>query len=271
LFFGFIHSAMGSQWENFLQNLGQWQGSFASIDADGAIIDITPSMLTLARGEEERLVHFRLRRYGDGFDRKPTREINQEYRDLGKQVIFFDSGSFCKGSMQVAPLTPFGAEFGFLDGDRRHRLVTLYDQGGDFESLVLIREFRVGSDARELQPLKEEQLLGRWLGTSVTVSADWLEPELAPCELEFTQPVGQSLVIRTLMGGAEQSRGTGRDRLMQLPDSGYILVPTHVSHREAFRVEAGWLPAPGRLQRLIRHYDSSGAWTSATWIWAKAA
>ena len=56
------------------------------------------------------------------------------------------------------------------------------------------------------------------------------------------------------------------ERLMLLPDSGYCLVPLQVSHREAFRVEAGWSPYPGRLERLIRRYDTSGAWISATWI-----
>jgi hypothetical protein len=42
-----------------------------------------------------------------------------------------------------------------------------------------------------------------------------------------------------------------------------------VNHRQAFTVEAGWLPAPDRLERLIRRYDASGAWLSATWISAR--
>jgi len=33
---------MGSQWDNFLQNLGEWQGSFASLDASGIVRDCTP-------------------------------------------------------------------------------------------------------------------------------------------------------------------------------------------------------------------------------------
>jgi hypothetical protein len=248
---------MGSQWDNFLQNLGEWQGSFATVDLQGQIVEITPSILSLVRGEEEKLVHFRLRRFGDGYDREPTREINQEYRHLGKQVIFFNSGSFCKGSMQVAPFTPLGAEFGFVAGDRRHRLVTLYSEAGDFENLVLIREFRVGSGAKEQAPLTEEHLLGKWLGKSVTITADWSEPVETPWEFEFS--------------GINDFSETRQDRFMQLPDSGYILVPSQVSHREAFKVEAGWLPCRGRLERLIRRYDDSGAWISATWITANAA
>jgi hypothetical protein len=30
------------------------------------------------------------------------------------------------------------------------------------------------------------------------------------------------------------------------------------------------MPSPGRLERLIRRYDASGAWISATWISATA-
>jgi hypothetical protein len=64
----------------------------------------------------------------------------------------------------------------------------------------------------------------------------------------------------------EEASGGQPERLMLLPDSGYCLVPLQVSHREAFRVEAGWLPSSGRMERLIRRYDTSGAWISATWI-----
>ena len=166
---------MAGQWDNFLRNLGTWEGSFTSIDADGRVLESTPSVLGLVRGEEEGLVHFSLRRFGHGPDAPPTRTIDQEYRSLGKQVVFFASGSFCKGSMQVAPGTPFGAEFGFLVGDRRHRLVQLHSPEGRFESLVLIREFRAGSGAAECPALQSDQLLGRWSGQAATVSADWPE------------------------------------------------------------------------------------------------
>jgi len=53
----------------------------------------------------------------------PSSAMQQDYRTLGKQVVFFPSGTFCKGSQQLAPGTAFGGEFGFIAGDRRHRLV----------------------------------------------------------------------------------------------------------------------------------------------------
>jgi hypothetical protein len=165
---------MGSQWENFLANLGEWRGSFTALNAEGEQGESTASVLTLEQGQEERLVHFRLRRFGPGeASGVPSREINQEYRSLGRQVVFFDSGSFSKGSLQVAPGTPFGAEFGFIAGDRRHRLVQLHNPEGALESFVLIREFRAASGASECPALQLENLLGPWTGQVATITADW--------------------------------------------------------------------------------------------------
>ncbi len=257
---------MGSQWENFLQNLGEWHGSFASLDASGTIVDSTPSILSLEQGEGQQLVHFKLRRFGSGLDSPPTREFSQEVRSLGKQGVFFESGTFCKGSLQVAPGTAFGAEFGFVVGDRRHRLVQLHSPEGAFESLVLIREFRAGSGSSERPPLGADHLLGHWQGQAATIRAEWPEPDLAPCDLEVHRGGDGSLILHTRIGAVEETWGGQSGPLIRLPDSGYCLVPLQVSHREAFRVEAGWLPCPGKMERLIRRYDKSGAWISATWI-----
>jgi hypothetical protein len=62
-----------------------------------------------------------------------------------------------------------------------------------------------------------------------------------------------------------ESGGAGQRLLLQ-PDAGYSLAPVQVSHRQAFAVEAGWLPQPDRLERLIRRYDASGAWLSSSHI-----
>ena len=258
---------MGSQWENFLANLGEWRGSFTALNAEGEVGQSTASILTLERGEEERLVHFRLRRFGAGDeDGVPSREMNQEYRSLGRQVVFFDSGSFSKGSLQVAPGTPFGAEFGFIAGDRRHRLVQLHNSEGALESFVLIREFRSGSSASERPALQLETLLGPWTGQVATITADWPEPEIAPCALQIEGGTGQPFHIRSQSGAAVSESGGAHQRLWLQSDAGYSLAPVQLSHRQAFAVEAGWLPEPDRLERLIRRYDASGAWLSSSHI-----
>jgi hypothetical protein len=246
---------MSSQWQNFQQNLGEWRGSFATVDAAGKILDVSPSILTLEAGEEGRLVRFGLKRWpastpvapggGPGPEAgAPTRDIQQDYRSLGRQVVFFAPGTFCKGSLQVAPNTAFGGEFGFIGADRRHRLVVLYSESGGFDHLVLIREFRAGSGAQEGPATTLEQLVGSWEGEEATISADWPEPEVKPCQLAWSSADLQGVRL--------------------LPDGGFCRLPEQVSHREAFAVEGGWLTAPDRLERLIRRYDASGAWQSAT-------
>lgn len=264
---------MASQWQNFLRNLGHWRGSFTSLSPAGEILDTTPSLLSLENGAapgagdgvEERLVRFRLRRYANGFDQEPTRDISQDYRTLGRQVVFFDSGSFGKGSLQVAPNTPFGAEFGFVAGDRRHRLVQLYEPAGTFDGLVLIREFRDGSDAVEQPPLSLDQLRGDWHGQAATVQADWPEIEVAAAETHYGANGNAELQLHTRIGKDETALEVpAQARLQWLPDGGYSLMPQQVSHRQAFTVEAGWLSGPDRLERLIRRYDASGAWHSAS-------
>jgi hypothetical protein len=246
---------MASQWQNFLRNLGEWRGSFTTIAADGTLRESRPSVLTLKGEDDDQLVRFTLRRWpadvaiapgggpaeGAG---EPSRAVEQDYRSLGRQVVFFDSGAFNKGSLQVAPNTTFGGEFGFIALNRRHRLVQLYSEAGRFDQLVLIREFRAGSAAAECAPTSADQLLGTWEGQAATISADWPEPDFADCRLEL---------------GAAELEG-----LRLLPDGGFARLPERVSHREEFVLEGGWLPALGRMERLIRRYDASGAWHSAS-------
>jgi hypothetical protein len=187
---------MASKWDNFLGNLGEWRGSFTTITAAGVLQPSSPSVLTLARGEGDGHVRFTLQRWSPGTPvaagggpgegaGEPGGDIEQDYRSLGNQVVFFDSGAFNKGSMQVAPNTVFGGEFGFIHGNRRLRLVQLYTPEGVFEELVLIREFRAGSGASENPPTTADQLMGNWEGRSATISATWPEPAHSDCQIEI--------------------------------------------------------------------------------------
>lgn len=247
---------MSGQWHNFLRNLGEWRGSFTTVGADGILHDSSPSVLTLSSEGDQQVVRFGLRRWPAGTAMasgggpaegvgEPSRDMAQLYRSLGKQVVFFESGAFNKGSLQVAPQTVFGGEFGFIQADRRHRLVQLYTEAGIFDQLVLIREFRAGSGAVEIPLTTADQLLGRWSGTAATISADWPEPEHQDSKLVLQNADLQGLML--------------------LPDGGFCRLPERVSHREAFVVEGGWLAAPGQMHRLIRRYDASGAWISASY------
>lgn len=253
---------MGSQWQNFLRNLGEWRGSFASMDANGTLQDCTASILTLEALDGDQMVRFRLRRFADGdCSGTPSRDVSEDYRSLGRQVVFFDNGTFCKGTLQVAPGSSFGGEFGFVDGDRRHRLVQLHTADGDLNGLVLIREFRAGTPASEQPPLQAEQLIGSWHGDAATITADWPEPESASAMLSVEADGSGALQLCASVG---QQLEPCEGRLLLLPDAGYHLSPLKVSHRSPFSVQAGWLPEPGRLECLIRRFDGTGAWRSST-------
>lgn len=151
---------------------------------------------------------------------------------LAAKWCFFDSGAFNKGSLQVAPNTVFGGEFGFIGLNRRHRLVQIYNDAGTFDKLVLIREFRAGSGAEECAPTSANQLVGTWEGKAATISANCLEPDIADCHL--------------VLGEAEL------EGLRLLPDGGFSRLPQRVSHREGFVLEGGWLPSTGLMEGLIR-------------------
>lgn len=242
---------MTTQWDSFLRNLGTWYGTFASLNTVQNEVSRTSSILSLEKGDEERLVRFRLQRWNDpnltgtAADRgSPASSMQQDYRSLGRQVIFFPSGTFCKGTQQLAPGTAFGGEFGFIAGDRRHRLVILYSDRGRFERSVLIREWREGGALVEQPPLNASRLVGYWRGEEATITANWLEPSFAPCDLLLDE---QALT-----------------QVRWLPDGGAFHVPDEVSHRKGFVVEAWWMSSPQTLERLIRRYDDSGAWQAVS-------
>ena len=137
----------------------------------------------------------------------------------------------------------------------------LLGAAGALETLVLIREFRAGSDAVEQPPLEAAQLLGTWRGQAATISADWPEPDQADAALTVESGADGSLQLTTTIGGVSSAC---EGRLQLLPDAGYHLSPLQVSHRAPFAVQAGWLPQPGRLECLIRRFDGTGAWQAST-------
>jgi len=276
---------MTSQWDNFLRNQGEWRGTFTSLGPDAQVLQTTATILNLEQGDEERLVHFRLRRFANGdLNGEPSRDNREDYRALGRQVVFFGSGSFCKGTLQVAPGTVFGGEFGFIHGDRRHRLVQLHHEDGSFDQLVLIREWRTGHDEPERPALQLDHLIGSWVGQAQRISADWPEPDSFDGQLEvqrlddgavqWRSQAGDQIHTHRLQGEEPvlaMDGGSHPQRFTLLADGGYHLGPHQVSHREPFSVEAGWLIAPNHLERLVRRFDGSGAWLDSThWVLQRA-
>lgn len=253
-------------------------GTFTQVSTDGELLGSTPSILTLEALEDNQLVKFRLRRFANGTSEQPTSDTVQEYRSLGRQAVFFDTGAFSKGSLQVAPFSEFGAEYGFVGENRRSRLVQLFDKQSCFSSLTLIRELRSNTDAKLRPDLTVEQLVGKWAGKACTFYSDWQDPQTFETSLAVER-VGDSLEQQLSFGGrtiASTARIDGNKLLFEegatprtvllLPDGASSNAPTQISHRQAFFVEAGWLVSDDERQRLIRSYNDRGEWISSTHV-----
>jgi hypothetical protein len=270
---------MESNWNNFLKNLGEWQGSFTKVSIEGELLDATLSILKLEGLEDNKLVTFRLRRFpAGGYGEPPISDTNQEYRSLGRQAVFFDTGAFSKGSLQVAPFAEFGAEYGFISTNRRLRFVQLFDRQGNFTSLILIREVRSGTAAPERPPLTVEQLFGKWEGRAYTVYPDWKPPKTIATSLTIRE-IGNGRLEQELSFGGRSIASTARidgdrlnfedgipRRILLLPDGGSSNTPLQINHRQPFFVEAGWLVKDNERQRLMRSYNDQGEWISSTQI-----
>lgn len=270
---------MSEKWENFLKNLGEWRGAFTQFSLEGNQLGSTPSIINLEGFERNQAVRFRVRRFAEGgYDTPPTKDYQQEYRTLGRQMLVFETGAFSKGTLQVAPFSEFGAEYGFVSGDRRLRLVQLYDRQGAFQGLTLIREFRAGSNARERSPLTVEQLLGVWEGQARTQYADAREPTHHSTRVELSWKGDRQLLqvleyagrTHTSIAKVEGKQIWFEDSptrvVVMLPDGASSTILRELKSNQAFSVEAGWLLDATERQRVIRHYDDQGAWFSSTHI-----
>ena len=271
---------MENNWANFLKNLGEWEGSFTSVSLEGVLLKSTPSILNLEGLENNQLVRFRLRRFGlSDYSEPPVSDHAQEYRSIGRQNIFFETGAFSKGSLQLAPFSEFGAEYGFVAENRRLRFVQLYDNQGNLSNLILIREFRRGTEAGERPPLEIAQLLGNWQGIACTAYSDWRPSETYATSLEIKE-IGDGLLQQQLHFGettvTSRARIEGKKLLFEggniprqillLPDGASSNTPLQIKLRQQFFVEVGWLVEDKKRQRLIRSYNEKGQWISATHV-----
>ena len=78
---------MKSQWDCFLQNLGEWQGSFTQLSPQGEVLSDTPSFLSLEGLDNDQKVRLTLRRDG-----KP--EVVLEYETIGGGLKFCENDPF---------------------------------------------------------------------------------------------------------------------------------------------------------------------------------
>lgn len=262
---------MRSQWECLLQNLGEWQGSFTAFSPQGELREDTPTVVSLEGLNNHQTIRQIIRRCRP---HQPEDEKVLEYSSLGRGVLFFDNGAFSQGSIQLAPFSEFGAELGLINGNRRLRLVQIFNKSGQLDRITLIRERLAGATTPERPPLNVDDLVGEWRGEGVTLYPDAQSPDTYPTMLrvdkkgdQLTQQLtfNQGTTTRTISSTARIEgsvlyfdRGPQPNQVLLLPDGASSASPQQVSGGGAFFLEVGWLLQPEERQRLIRSYNDRG-------------
>jgi hypothetical protein len=267
---------MLTQWECFLKNLGEWHGSFTRFSTCGELLEDTPTMVSFEGQENNTKVHQIVRRFPAG---KPPTDLVLDYTSLSRSILFFENGAFCQGSMQWGPFSEFGAEFGLIEGDRRLRLVMLFNTDSKFDRLTLIREKLAGSNIPEKPPLTVEQLIGQWQGKATTIYPDLRPPDTFSTKLQINllddRHLEQKLTFsdRTLSSVAEIdgsilkfSQSSTPVQILLLPDGASCNCPIEIKPRQHFVLEVGWLISPTKRQRLIRSFGEKGEWLNVTLV-----
>lgn len=259
-----------SQWQCLLENLGEWHGSFTRFSPQGNVLEDTPTVVSFTGLNDNQTMRQIVRRMPPN---QPVDEKVLEYSSLGRGILFFDNGAFSFGSIQLAPFAEFGAELGLILGDRRLRLVQLFDNG-QLDRLTLIREQLAGTNTPERPQLTVDDLVGEWLGEAVTIYPDWRSPDLYPTSLKITKVgdrlrqelsfLGRNITSQASINGSVLYFDD--TQILLLPDGASATSPCQVKGGKAFFLEVGWLVAPQQRQRMIRAYSDKGEWISLTLI-----
>ncbi len=266
-----------SQWQRLLQNVGTWEGSFTQVSPTGQILSDVRTEVELAPSADGKAMHQEVRRY----PANGTPQVQKlDYRSLNRTTLFFEDGAFSQGSMQWGPFSSFGAELGLIAGNRRLRLVQLFEKG-DLKPITLIREGLKGVESAQRPPLKLSDLIGTWQGEAVTQYAD-LQPEMHSTTQLTVEQADSGQIRQTINLGAKvppissSGRTDGNRILFQggsqpvqvllLPNGASSTCPTAITPRQPIFLEVGWLTDDNTRQRLIRSYDAAGAWVSLTLV-----
>lgn len=273
---------MLAQWQCIQQNVGIWYGSFTKFSPAGEQLKDTPSVLTLEETEPDKTMQLTLKRTPAG---GTTDVTTRSFSAPGPApyVYFFESGSFTQGTAQWTAFAQFGAEMCLTVGDRRARFVIMYENDASgstrLEYVVLIRETKTKGAQFGEPAMTLAQMTGSWKGRlsalhatmepATTGFSQWqLDHASLSCQDNFRENT-EKLLLTLEKSDSDKIvllKGELDYRLMTLPNGAYCLVPSVIEKATEFRIEVGWLQEDGERSRLIRYYDSRGAWTTSALI-----
>ena len=270
---------MKSQWECVLENLGEWVGSFTAVTASGELIEDIPSKIQLTGTSNNQAIHLVLNRFFTlpGSTEQFAKEVVWDFSTPpGIGAIYFETGAFSSGALTVTAGVKTIAEFSLIATDRRFRMILTFDPDRVVDRITFVREYRQGTTAPERPHLTIADLLGTWKGIATTLAANSESPIVTNSESTLTvsdsgyrlveaDRAVDSIAIERRLQYADSGDGQSYQTLL-LPDGGYTTIPTQIRLGCPLALEIGWVYQPGKRQRLVRRYDSTGKWCSTTFI-----
>lgn len=259
---------MSSQWNALLKNLGEWEGSFTHLSAQGELLQDTKSVVSLEGLNNNQTIRQVICL---GEDKKVL-----EYTSLLSGIMFFDNGAFSIGFIQLPPFSEYGAEFSFIHENHRLRLVQLFNNL-ELSKFVLIREHLSQTQPVQRPFLTLDALLGEWVGEAVTIYPDLREPDSYSTQM-YLQLDGGGKLIQSLSFANRTitSTATLKDsiiffednqvQVLLLPGGASVTSPLRSQLGQPFFLEVGWLINPCFRQRMIRTYNDKGEWVSLTLV-----
>jgi Domain of unknown function (DUF3598) len=275
---------MKSQWECVLENLGEWVGFFTTVTRQGELIEDIPSIISLEGLRDRQAIHLVLKRFyllPNSNERYP-KEVEWDFSTPpGVGPIYFETGAFSAGVLAVTAGVKTIAEFSLVAGDRRFRMIQMFDIHQQLDRVTFVREHRQGTIAPERPQLNISDLLGTWNGTATTFYPSSESPITTATESTFTAKDGGYQLVEDqdsidltvaldvpaerLLQFSDDEDGPSYQMLL-LPDGGYATTPTQIVPGYSFYLEIGWMYQQRNRQRLVRRYDSTGKWCSTTFI-----
>lgn len=257
-------------------SLGVWEGSFTRLGTDGSVHEDVRSIVSFSGINDNQTMRQTVQLLNPDGTLQSNKTL--EYSSLNRSTLFFEDGAFSQGSLQFGPFSEFGAELGFIAGNRRLRLVQLFDKNSQLASLTLIREHRQHTPPDPRPPLTLAALLGIWQGEAVTLYPDWRSPDRYFTRLAIWQE-GERLHQKLTLPQAEIAssaaiqgsrllfdQGSTPIQVLLLPDGASSNTPLTIPRGKPFLLESGWLVEPNLRQRMIRSYDAQGGWSSLTLV-----
>lgn len=229
-------------WNNFCaKHLNNWQGTWTIYSPQKEVIDSFQCVRSFQSNlEQTEITHINRYIYTNGRQEEKTWQI---YKPSLK-AIFFAQGAGAYNSQQLELGSMFAVELFFRHENIRHSVVAAYHDGSNLTKMLSIREDAVSPSrfwSSEVNILPERDFQGNWIGTSMTMTPDFVVSLPVPTQLCWTIEGNETFFF---------------------PDGISLSCPKQVQVGDTIAIAANWLVNSTYMQQITIKYDESGAFSS---------